>query len=267
MKEVEAFSKYGPWAVVAGASIGLGECFSRKLAARGMNLVLIARGAEKLELLADELRVAHSVEVRTAALDLGQADVIESLQPVIADLEVGLLVYNAAYGEIGDFLETELEDKLKTLDVNCRGPLLFVSAFAPGMVERGRGGILLMSSMTGFCGSAKVSTYAASKAFNTVLGEGLWEDFRRRGVDVLVAVAGATKTPNFIEATPAAKVKGLFAMEPEPVVEEALRALGKGPTRIAGALNKLVAFVTNRLLSRRAAVGFLASKMRDLYGS
>ncbi len=256
---------YGPWALVAGASQGIGEAFSRQLAERGLNLVLIARGAAGLEALAKELRATCGVEVRALPMDLGRPDLAETLRAEVADLEIGLLVYNACYSTVGEFFEYDLASKLNILDVNCRGPLSAISVLAPPMIERGRGGILLMSSASGFQGSALIATYAASKSFNTVLGEGLWEEFRHSGVDVLAFAAGATSTPNFCEVTPQDKQAASFPMTAEAVVTQALRSLGKGPTDVAGTLNKLVTSVLRRLLSRRAAVAFMSSQMRKIY--
>ncbi len=152
------------------------------------------------------------------------------------------------------------------LDVNCRGPVVTTSWAAPKMVARGRGGILLMSSMSGFQGTALVSTYAATKAFNTVLGEGLWAELRPHGVDVLVCAAGATSTPNFNAQTPEEKRGGVFPLRPEQVAEQALERLGRGPRMIPGRLNRAVERVL-RLLPRRVAVGFISRNTRNLYGA
>ena len=256
--------KYGPWALVAGASMGIGEAFSRQLAARGLNLILAARRPAPLEGLAAELR-NQGVEVRVVPLDLGRAELLEELRPEIAGLEIGLLVYNAALSHIGEFFDSDLSTKLQTIDVNCRGPLMLVSELAPAMIERKRGGIILVSSASGFQGAAMISTYAASKAFNTVLGEGLWEELRHHGVDVLSFIAGATRTPNFERQTPKEKQAGSFPMLPEAVAKQALGSLGKGPTDIAGRLNKVACFLLCRLLPRRMAVEFMSKQLRKMY--
>jgi short-subunit dehydrogenase len=265
--DAETFkAKYGPWALIAGASMGIGEEYSRQIAARGLNVILIARRLAGLENLAKELRVQYGVEVKTLSLDLGRPDMIESVREVTQGLEVGLLVYNACFSHVGLFLERDLEGKLTCLDVNCRGPVILVSELAPAMVERGHGGILLMSSASGFQGGSYISTYAATKAFNTVLAEGLWEEFRTSGVDVLGMVAGATRTPSFDEHTPEEKRAESFPMQAADVVEEALNYLDKGPTRIAGKTNKVFSFLMGRMMSRRAAVKFIGSRLRKLYG-
>jgi short-subunit dehydrogenase len=254
--------RYGPWALVAGASTGLGEAFARRLAARGLHLLLVARRADALDRLAGELRAEHGVEVRTAACDLGRADLLEALGPLLAGAEVGLLVYNAAASAIGPFLDRPLEDQLAVLDVNCRAPLLLAHALGGPMARRGRGGLLFMASVAGGQGNPWLASYAASKAFDIVLAEGLWSELRERGVDVLAARAGATRTPGFAASGPRQRVP---LMEPGQVADLALAALGHGPTVVTGGLNRLAAFLFTRLLPRRAAIGIMGRATRRLY--
>lgn len=257
--------RYGPWALVLGASEGIGAAFSRRIAAEGVSLVLVARRAEPLEALASELRASHGVEVIAASLDLGAPDLSQRLTTIVAGRDIGLLVYNACRSVIAPYLETSLADKLAMLDVNCRGPLVATSLLAPRMVARGRGGIVLMSSMAGFQGTSMVGTYAASKAFDTVLGEALWSELKGTGVDVLVCAAGATSTPTFRAQTPADKQRAAFPMEPDAVAREALSQLGKeGPTWVTGALNRAVARVL-RALPRREAVRFISRTTKRMY--
>jgi len=257
--------RYGPWALIAGASEGIGQAYARELAARGLHLVLVARRPGPLEETAADIRALHGVQVRVAAADLGAPDVLAQLAPHTDDVEIGLLVYNAAYAHIGEYVDQSLESKLATIDVNCRGPVLLTSYFGEKMVGRGRGGILLMSSMAGFQGSCMVTAYAATKAFDTVLGEGLWAELGPKGVDVLVCVAGATLTPNFEGQTPAEKRKMAFPMTAEAVAREGIAHLGKGPTHITGAINRGVHATVGRL-PRKLAVSFMASNTKKLYG-
>jgi short-subunit dehydrogenase len=227
-------AKYGPWAVIAGASVGLGAEFARQLAAKGLNLVLVARRVGPLEERARVLTETYGIEVRTVPLDLASADLQSALCERIRDLDVGLLVYNAALELIGSFLEQDLADKLRIIDVNCRGPLLLAHEFGQSMAARGRGGILLMSSMGGF--------------------------------QVLSFCAGATRTPNFEESQP--KKTGLFeapVMEPEAVVYEALAALGTRPSAVAGRANRIAGVLMSRLLPRRIAVRIISRQVRAMY--
>jgi short-subunit dehydrogenase len=255
--------RYGPWALVAGASAGLGERFARRLAARGLNLLLVARRADALERLAEELRAAHGVEVRAAAADLARPDLREVVGDLASGAEVGLLVYNAAASAIGPFLERPLEYQLRVLDVNCRGPLVLAHLLGGPMARRGRGGILLMASVAGGQGNPLLASYAASKAFDIVLAEGLWAELRSRGVDVLACRAGATDTPGYAASRPRAKVP---LMDADDVARAALDALGRGPTVVAGALNKVAAFAFGRVLPRRASIRIMERATRRLYG-
>lgn len=251
--------KYGPWAVVLGASEGLGAAFARALADRGLNLLLLARRADALEQVAAGLR--GRVLVRTAAIDLADAGLAGALEQLCADIDVGLCVYNAAFSQIGPFLGQSLADKQRVLDVNCRGPMIAAHVFGERFVARGRGGILLMSSLTAFWGSPFVATYGASKAFSLSLGEALWYELAPQGVDVLVCCAGATRTPGFERSSGA---DGPKAMSAEAVAEEALGALGGPPSMVPGRTNRLASLVLGRLLPRRGAIRIMGSQTRRL---
>ncbi len=254
--------RYGPWALVAGASAGLGEAFARKLAARGLSLVLLARRREALERLAADLRGAHGVDVRTRALDLASADLRPAVEEAVAGIDVGLLVYNAAHSVIGPFVERPLPEQLRVLDVNCRAPLVLCHLLGAAMARRRRGGIVLMTSISGSQGGPFLASYAASKAFNLVLAEGLWEELAARGVDVLACRAGATRTPGYEASQPKRSVP---LMEAEDVAERALSALGSGPSVVPGALNRLAAFLFGRLLARRLSIRIMGRATRRLY--
>ena len=247
-----AFTKrYGAWAVVAGASEGLGAAFADALGARGVNVVIIARRAALLEDLAARLRASHGVEIRTLACDLADPTFGEALARATGDLEVGVAVYNAAYSFVAPLLDRPLADALRVVDVNVRGPLAFVHALAPAMVARKRGAIVLMSSLAGFQGSPKLATYAASKAFNTILGESLWAELGPLGVDVVTSCAGAIRTPGYEKAL---KREAPGTLDASAVVAETLGALGHGPLVVPGFTNKLATQVLRRLLPRRSAV-------------
>lgn len=258
--------KYGPWGLVVGGSKGIGEAYSRQLAAMGMNVVITARGEAEMASLAKDLRECYGVSVETVALDLNDDNVLAKLAPVVDDLDLGLLVYNTAYYEIREFFDCDIESHLRTLNVNCRSLLRVVHHVGGALRRRGRGGIIIMSSMSGWQGASLLSTYAATKAFDTVLSEGLWAELRGHGVDVLSLVAGATRTPNFLSMTPESKQKEAFPMMPEDVAREALSTLGRKPLQKAGPINKLAAFVLVRLLPRRWAVMFMSRANHNLYG-
>jgi hypothetical protein len=246
-------AKYGPDALVAGAAVGLGAEYSRQIAARGLGLVMIDRDAAALAETADAIRTEHGVEVRTLDVDLARADVAERVRAGLGGTEIGLLVYNAAIGTVAPFLETMPAVADAVVDVNCRGPLRLVLELVPAMVARGRGGVILMSSMSGNFGSAQLAIYAATKAFTLVFGDALWSELAPLGVDVLVVQPGSTRTPGWLSSQPSAPGPEIMpAMDPADVVREALATLGVEPRVIPGDANKQGAELLNRLPRRQA---------------
>ncbi len=254
--------RYGPWALVAGASEGLGAAYAHALARKGLNLVLVARRRALLDELAQDLRAAHAVEVLALDGDLGEQRFLESLQDACSGLEVGLVVYNAAHAPIGEFASTPLDDLLRVAAVNIRAPVALVRGLLPDMTERGRGGVILMTSLAGNQGSPYIATYAASKAFNRVLAEGLWYELKDKGVDVVACCAGAVRTPGYSGAAAGKNAPG--TLDPEEVVEQALAALGRGPVVIPGRVNRVASAFMSRLLPRRKAIALMAGNTADL---
>jgi hypothetical protein len=246
----------------------MGAEYARQLAQMGMHLVLAADAAHPPHALAAELAATHHVEVHALIVDLAAPDMLERIAAATHELEIGLLIYNAAHSVVGRFLDVPLDDKLRMIDVNCRGPLLLSHHFGQRMAARRRGGILLVSSLAGFQGQAMVGTYAATKAFDLVLGESLWDELGDQGVDVLAFCPGATSTPNFLASKP--RSSGLLSapvMQPAATVAEALAALGHGPSAIAGRSNRIAAFVLHHLLSRRRLVRLMSRATRAMYDS
>jgi len=258
--------RYGNWAIVAGASEGLGAEYAKGLAARGLNLILIARREELLQSLATELSDKYKVRTKPLVLDLSSHNAAEQIVQQTMDLDIGLLVYNAAFSAVGPFLDHSMNDHLREIHTNIHAPFKLVYLLGQRMIERKRGGIILMSSLSAFQGSAYISTYAATKAFNIVLAESLWEEWRERGVDVLVCVSGAIKTPHYVSSQPT-KTGGLgdMTMTPNEVVNAALDALGKQPSVIPGRMNRLASFVMRHLLPRKMAIKFMGKTLRGMY--
>lgn len=244
-------SRYGPWALVAGAAVGLGAAYARQLAAAGLDLVLIDRDAEPLERTVGEVRSRHGVQVAPVVLDLARADLLAALRREVGSREIGLLVHNAALGTVAPFLDLEADHLQRMLDVNCRAPLLLVHALAPAMAQRGRGGIILMSSLSGSFGSSQLSVYAATKAFDLVLADALWAELRAHGVDVLAVQPGSTRTPGWESSQPESQGIDVPVMEADDVVREALAALGAEPHVIPGAQNRQAAQVLAGLARRQ----------------
>jgi short-subunit dehydrogenase len=245
--------KYGRWAVVAGAAVGLGAEWGRQLAGRGLDVVLLDRDPVPLEATARSIRDATGVETRAVVVDLARADVAEVVSAAVAGLQVGTLVYNAAIGTVSRFLEIGRPNLQAMLDVNCRAPMFLVQALAPAMVARGHGGIVLMSSMSGNFGSSQLTVYAATKAFDLVFADALWAEMREHGVDVLAVQPGSTRTPGWQSSQPPElQGPGPHVMEPELVVTEALDALGTEPVLVAGEMNRQGAQMLASLPRRQA---------------
>ncbi len=258
-------ARYGPWALVAGGSKGLGAAFAEGIARRGVNLLLAAREEAALKQAASRLQKAYGVQVRTLALDLADGGLLERLERGSRGLEIGLLVCNAAAVHTGPFLRAELAHYQRILDTNCRAPLSLMHWLGGRMAGRGRGGILVMSSLSAFQGSPYVAAYGATKAFLLTLSEALGQELKSRGVDVLVCCAGPTRTPNYLASKPDGVGPGALEMEPQAVAEQALRALGRKPLVVPGALNRLGYVLLSRLLPRRMAVRILGANTGSMY--
>jgi short-subunit dehydrogenase len=189
--------KYGPWAFIAGASMGIGAALSHEAAARGLNVLMLARGATKLEETAAEVKGAYDVEVRTLAADLTDPNVVDKVSEVIADIDVGLFVYNAAVAPAGRFLDVDLAPQLASIAANCFTPLALCHLLARPMVERGRGGIALVGSNAANAGAVKFAAYHAGKAFQWILAESLWAELGDHNVDATCIFVGATDGANY----------------------------------------------------------------------
>lgn len=258
--------RYGTWGIVAGASDGLGAEYARQLARRGLNLVLVARRRELLESLSAFLSAKYGVRTKILLQDLAAPDAAEQIVRSTMELNVGLLVYNAAYSAVGPFLERSMDEHMKEVHTNIHSPLKLIYLLSQRFLARGRGGVILMASLSAFQGSAYISNYAATKAFNIILAESLWEEWRSLGVDVMVCVSGAIRTPNDVSSQPQKTGgPGDMAMTPESVVSEALNALGRQPYVIPGQMNRIASFVLRHLLPRRLAIKLMGRTLRRMY--
>lgn len=189
--------RYGPWAVIAGASMGIGAAYSHEAARRGLNVLLLARGRELLESTAADVATQHGVETRTVVADLADPDIATVVGEAIADLDVGLFVYNAAVAPHGHFADTDLDLQLLSVTVNCSTLVTLLDVLTPRLVARGRGGIALVSSNGGVSGSVNFATYNAAKAYQWILAESLWAELAPKGVDVTTILVGPTSSPNY----------------------------------------------------------------------
>ena len=227
--------RYGPWGIIAGGSDGIGSAFAHALAARGMNVVLVARRKAVLEATADDIRATHGVEVATVSLDLTVPGALADLERETAGLEPGLFVYNAGGDDYSAaFLDKELATHLQLVQRNCTSVLEAAYRFGGPMVARGRGALVLVTSGAAWAGGATLAAYGATKAFDLLLAEGLWAEWHGSGVDVLGLVLGATDTPSFHRALDAKGASHGDLADPRDVAEEALEHLADGPTWIFG---------------------------------
>lgn len=240
---------YGPWALVTGASSGLGECYARALAQRGLHLIVTARREERLRTLAEELRTEHGVHVDTVAADLLKPDALGPIEQAIEDRELGLIVCNAGFGASGRFHELDRERQIDMVRLNCEAPVRLLHALCPALIQRGRGGVIMLASTASFQCTPWMSVYGASKAFDLHLAEGLTVELGAHGIDVLSVCPGHTATEfHQVAGVEKAAVGGAPA-DPVEVVEQSLRKLGRQMTWTHGRRNRWMGFST-RLVPR-----------------
>jgi uncharacterized protein len=258
--------KYGPLALVAGASEGLGAAFSHYLAAAGMDLVLVARRREPLEKLAGKLSDQYGIQVSCISCDLSETDAAVTLGDSLKDKDINLMVYNAAMSYIGPFEQNSQNAHIRIAYANMITPMSLLSIFGASMLNKGRGAVILMASLAGFQGSGFLAAYAASKAFTRVLAESLWYEWKDRGVDVIACCAGATATPNFINTKPEKTSRFAPRVEhPEEVVEACMKRLGRKPSFISGRGNRVASFFMQKVLSREMAINIMGNNTRKMY--
>lgn len=229
-----SYGKYGPWAVVAGGSEGVGAEFARLLAGSGVNLVLVARKPAALEATAQECREL-GVEVHTLAIDLVDAGSVANLIALTDGLEVGLLIYNAGANTCSEeFLDADLADFQRVIELNITTMMTLVQHYGRAMRERRRGGILLVGSMAGYLGSVCHTVYGGVKAYGRIFAEGLWLELRDHNVDVLELVLGVTRTPAMERVGLNFDIPGMKVADPAEVAREGLDHLADGPVHVAG---------------------------------
>ena len=251
--------KYGPWAFIAGGSEGVGASFAHKLAAQGINLVLVARKPEPLDQVAEQVRSASTVQVRTASLDLTAPDILDRVKALTDDVEVGMLIYNAGVIAPSSFLDRPLERNLRGVRLNVTTPVILCHHFGTKMRQRARGGIILLGSMSAFAGSRNFTVYSASKAFDVILGEGLWCELKPYGINVLSLIIGLTRTPKLMRGGGLKMEQaGHILLEPDVAAQEGLDNLENGPTYIVGAHNRKWGKELARM-ERKAAVEALTN--------
>jgi uncharacterized protein len=259
--------KYGEWALVTGASAGIGLEFARALAREGMSIVLTARREDRLNLIAAELKEKHRVNTRVVAVDLAAADGADRLADAVADLEIAVLVNNAGFGYAGRFDKLATDRLRSMVVVNCVVPVVLTSRIIPGMVNRGRGAVIIVGSVAGRQPLPLHAVYSATKGFDLLFGEGLWGELRGTGVDALVIEPGPTATE--FQAVAGESVGSDHGEPAENVVRVALDALGKQPSVISGWFNwvranaiRIVPRSTAAIIAKRVIEGQTPQELR-----
>jgi short-subunit dehydrogenase len=238
MDQPAFLNRYGPWALVTGASDGIGRAFATRLAGMGFNLTIVARRADRLRDLADQLMAKHSTETRIVVADLSTPEGLAEVDRVTADLDVGLLVASAGYGTSGPLLQSSIERERNMLDVNCFATLHQCMVFGNRFARRGRGGMILMASILGWQGVPGTAHYSATKAYVQSLAEALHVELEPKGIDVL-AVAPTSVASGFAAR---ANMRMDSTVPADTVARQSLDALGRKGTVIPGALSKLMTY-------------------------
>lgn len=258
--------KYGSTALVAGASEGIGAAFASNLAAEGLDLVIIARRLIPLQHLAASLEKKYNINVLCISCDLSEPKAALEIEKALNGREINVMIYNAALSSIGPFIENSPKYLSLITQVNMISPLHMVRVYGEKMVAKGKGAIVLMTSLAGFQGSGYLSVYAATKAFNRILAESLWYEWKNSGVDVIACCAGATATPGYKYSQP--EKTGFFTprvLQPEEVPQECFRKLGRQPSCITGRGNRIASFIMQNIMPRKMAVNIMGDTTRKMY--
>jgi uncharacterized protein len=231
-------SKYGPWALVTGASGGIGRSFAIELAKSGIYVILIARRIAELESIADSLRTAFGVQCKVVPADLSSNDGIAQVIDGTKDLDVGLVVCAAGFGTAGPFVHGNLSNELDMIQVNCSATTSIAWSMGNRLIERGQGGLILLSSIVAFQGVPRSAHYAATKAYVQTLAEGLRLEWKRHRVDVLSVAPGPVDTGFAARSN----LTMGNAASPSVIAVQSLRSLGKQGTVRPGWLSKLLGY-------------------------
>lgn len=250
--------RYGPWALVTGASSGIGYEFARRLAAGGLNVAMVARRRAALESLRSELETTHGVRCRVVEMDLSEPGAAARLAQAVSDVEIGLLVANAGTGWIGRFDRQRPEDHAPLIRLHCEMHVELTARLLPAMKRRGKGGVIIVSSMGGLVPLPYYAVYSGTKALLQNWGEALAIEMRGTGVDVQVLAPGDTKT-GFQEAAGEMSTKWSSV---EDVVEESLASLGRRPVVVPGLENRL-SLLAARFLPRKWFLDIVEKRQRE----
>jgi short-subunit dehydrogenase len=253
--------------LITGASSGIGEAFARRLAARGENVVLVARSEDKLAIMCNELGRAHNVSAQYVALDLMESDAATKLfeETTRRGLEVETLINNAGFGSMGDFTTLDIKRELEMIDLNIKALIALTHLYIKLMRERKRGTILNVASTAAFQGVPFMATYAATKAFVLSFSEALWDENRSLGVHVMALCPGVTET-NFFAAANSDKPPMRVTQTPDEVVDTALQGLKRGKSHIISGWTNYLTMESERLVPRSVVARIAGKAMRPKYG-
>jgi short-subunit dehydrogenase len=257
--------QYGPWALIAGGSEGVGESFALKLASHGVNLLLIARKSAPLEGLAERIRRTAAVQVRLLVQDLTASDMLDRVRAAAGDIDIGLLIYNAgSVSHFSPFLDDTLDETIRMVRLGVVAPTMLAHHFGAAMRRRGRGGIILMGSIAGYAGAPDEIVYSAGKAYSRTLAEGLWYEMKPHNVHVLGLIMGLTRTPAMDRLGLNMNNPDFPPDECDIVADEGFAHLADGPIWNVGGKAEAVRFMSSA--PRAEAVGFMAKGAKDLHG-
>jgi uncharacterized protein len=231
-------ARYGEWAIITGASSGIGRELAMQLASAGFNLLIHSRQSEKLQELENQLKEIYGIRVRMVASDVSEKEGVDRIIQAAQGLNTGLLIVSAGFGTSGDFVDSSLHTEINMLRVNCEALLLLTHYFSQQFAVQKRGGIILMSSMVAFQGTPYSANYAATKAYVQSLAEGLAVELKPKGVDILAAAPG----PVMSGFSKRANMKMSMFLTPEQVGVPILQALGRKTTVLPGLLTKLLVY-------------------------
>jgi uncharacterized protein len=251
--------------MVAGGAEGIGAAFSELLARKGINLVLIDIKAENMLDLTAQLKSNYGIKVIEIIQNLSEKDAPEKCIKSIEGLDCRLMVYIPAYSPVKPFQQNTPEELDLYIDLNTRTPLHLTYKFIAGLKSSMTAGIILMSSLAGLKGPKFVAPYAATKAFNILLAEGLYFGLEQHCIDILSCCAGMTDTPTFRSSNPKISRNWPGLMHPNKVAELALNNLGNKPVCISGKKNRLSSFLMTRLLPQSTALKMVAKSMDAMY--
>ncbi len=262
MKTLIDKKKFGPWAVITGASSGIGKEFARQLAASGLNVILVARRLSLLEEIGHKLEEEFGIQYRVIEADLASEDFLGKIEKITSDLDVGLVICNAGAGSTGKFLESEQSYQMSVIRLNVMTNFILIHHFGQKLAKRGRGGVVLVAAMWASSGVPYLSNTAATKAYLISLGQALNTEFKKLGVNVTVLLPGPTDTPAVARLGINPKDTPMKLMSVEQCVSEGLKALNANRSiQIPGRMNRFMTAIIPGTVSRNMAAKMMENSL------